>query len=308
MVSEYKSTEHLGPDEWHVVFDLLKDNQKAKRKDALKELSGWDGTTVGRALAVGKLIMSRGLKPLDKEEAEQIAETARYDTKAKFIQSAHYAYLNWHNDYSTKEYLRKSHLDNLKKQLEVLRSCLTSPQLELGADFRDYPLELFGEGWSQDWRLEPVTWFRLCTPDLTDEAKWGLEYQQLKQHMKDSSFEKHYLQLYQEVINLDKAYKEAATNFQRDYKKTWEDMQVKMVSPYDISRIPAFSEPDWEEYESCCDRTLGDMMVDKFAESIDGLYQWQGKLENMLDQLNKDLLPSIVDSVIANGKCNGCPK
>lgn len=249
MVSEYKSIDHFGPAEWRLIYQLLKDNPTAKRKDAKKVLSGRNDTTLGRALAVGKLLLSRGPKPLDKEEAEQIAETARYDTTGSYVLKAHFTYLTWLDDYSTKEYKKRRHLDDVMNQLKVLRSCLTSPHLELGADSRPYPLELFGEGWSQDWRLEPITWFRLCAPDLIDEwGKWGTEYQQLRQHMTQSQFENYYRQLYLEVINLDKAYKKVAESFQGDYKKTWENMRSKMISPFNVSRIPAFPEPDWEEY------------------------------------------------------------
>jgi len=295
---------------YFTVFNQLTKEPNITIRQLRRQLPGPpDMKTVTKAHHAAERLLSRGVEPLTVPEAKEIADSiGEYGATPKYVDDVFDHLCAWRTDQIGKGVLKTRHLEEVFQQLELLRFCLTNPKLELEADFRDYPLELFGEGWSQDWRLEPVTWFRLCTPDLSDENKWGPEFLQLKQHMKDSPFEKHYWQLYQESINLDKAYKETAINLQGEYKQIWENIQKKMISLYNISRIPAFPEPDWEQCQSCCNRELGDKIVSKFAEFIDSLYEWQGKLEKMLSQLNQDLLPSVIEQIIVDGKCDECPQ
>jgi len=202
--------------------------------------------------------------------------------------------------------LHSRHVDRVIRSVDLLRSCLINPKLVLIPKRREYPLELNG----QDWRLEPLTWFRLCTPDLSNEELWGPEFFILKQHMKESPFWKHYYQLWQEAIKLDKAYQDVARNLgqrDREFNETWREIEKHMVHPYHISRIPDDPEPDWEQYKSCCDRAQSEKLIKMLIRVIPDLVDQQCGLEQLLEQLHQDLLPDEIEPLIVSGHCDNCP-
>ena len=329
MVSEYKSTDHLGPEEWHAIFNLLTEhpkierkdavelllkNPKIKRKDAVKLPQKWDPTTIGRALVVGKLIMARGNKPLDKEEAEQIAETAKYGTKASFVLNAHFGYIIWCDDYNKKRILKERHTDDLLDLAVKIRSCIERPNLDEEADYHQL-LNVRG----YDWRLDPVMWFYLCTPDVSKTDYWGTDPALLKSHiesnpLKKSLFWDHMDQLWQKVKTLDHEYDKMAIEIMADdseFKKYWESIQLEKVKReeegvYKPSRTP-LSVTLVNDIRPYYDESKVDEVIDKFAKTDFTLSVHQYELEEILNQLYKDLNPNGINPLIVNGHCGECP-
>ena len=294
----------LSKDEWQILFQLIADGED--RGAARNKLKHRDPATIKRAYNVAATLHIRGKQSLDDSEAEAIALQAKYLITAGFVKNAFVQYLAWRKRRSTIELLRKRHLKRLIAEVGMLRSCLTDPQLEWVPAIRKEPLIIRG----QDWRLDPITWVRLCTPDLTDQDKWGPLFPSLKAHMKESPFWRHYLELRKTAHDLDKAYEEAARELAKgddEFSKSWDKIQNEKLLMAKPSRVPDFPEPEWGECRPCYEQEDCSNILRRFAKIIPDVHNRLSALENQLEQLNKDLLSHEVEPIIARGHCDNCP-
>ncbi len=187
-------------------------------------------------------------------------------------------------DYRTvKTYLEKVPTD-LKS---LLAPCLTDPNLSIRVAYESYPLELY----NQDWRLDPITWFYLCTPDLSEDKErfWSKAYAKFKEKMEKSGFWQHYGKLKSAAYRLQSAYKEAAPNLPTELIAVWESIQKELTLRLMPSRIPQNPEPDWEAWRPVHDPDTCKKVFTAFLKLIPDLYTQLIEMEELLQKLNDDL-------------------
>jgi hypothetical protein len=215
--------------------------------------------------------------------------------------------------FQSSDYARKNHLDNMNKQADILRSCLEDNKLYLQSGYTlRKPLEINGN----DWRLDPVTWVRLCTPDFSDESLWGREFPLLKAHTKGSPFWKHLSELHQKAVNLEQDYEKAAQKLVTEddrFAAIWEVFRKRKLEllPHRPSRNPiALDDDDLSQYEPSCKPDLCEQIIDRLSKVDNKINSLDRpiELEVLLDQLNIDMVSTNIQTVIAKGWCDGCPK
>jgi len=300
--------EQMTSKDWYRIFDLALEKPDIEIKDAEKILDK-HRTTVGRALRIAKYLIERGTKPLDEEIAELIAKNVGYGTTIKFVNGAYYHYLNWRDDYSTKELLKRLHLNTLLSQVSELCSCLEHPTLN------DLPERELLEVRGYDWRLDPMMWFYLCTPSFSRKDLWGSEFPKLESHMKESPFWEHLEQLKQAVKALEKDYDGIARTLFKDdqrFEEFWKSIQLKRLERetdwgYKPSRTLHTPEPEPEDLKLYYDQEYAKEVMKRFIDIANDLPLRQFELEKMLDQLYIDLLPDEINPIIVKGHCEKCP-
>lgn len=181
----------------------------------------------------------------------------------------------------------RKHLGSVGRRelTEKLCPCLTNPHLELPNRYATYPLELH----EQDWRLDPITWFYLCTPDFSEEGMMYWEDKFVKQ-LKRSSFWNHYQKLKIEVYRLQKDYENSAPTLADEDRNIWQQIQGERNEHFLPSRVPISLEPDWDQWEPYYDREYCDRVIRVFNDNIDDLTDRLCGLEELLQQLNGDLI------------------
>jgi hypothetical protein len=145
--------------------------------------------------------------------------------------------------------LRQEHLQRLKQYPDVIRKCLEHPTLTYLPDrglltFRGY-----------DWRLDPVKWFYLSTPDFSSED-WGPELTMFRSHSSESNFWVHLEQLKEATNELLNEYDSAAPILSRNnqtFDNFWSTIKPKRTCWEDDywsgrpSRTPSYPEPNMNE-------------------------------------------------------------
>lgn len=305
-----KMASRLSQSEWNQIFNLLVQNPRAEISDAQELLPNKHRTTVARALIVARLLLDRGNLELNEEIAEVITHAAGYGVTNRYVFDTYHHYHNWLEEKKHRKSPSAFHQENLRSIVALIRSCLEHPILNDLPDYRDL-LEVRG----YDWRLDSITWFYLCTPDFGDTASWGKEFVWLKSHMDKSPFWEHLEQLKRAVNDLRKDYNRIAVKlFHNDQqlKRFWTKIQVEQLrrerDRHDRpSRTAHTPEPSAEDFKPYYDQDYAKIIMQKFNSADGSLVGKQLELEKMLDQLNDDLLPDVIDPVILSGHCDKCP-
>ncbi len=169
----------------------------------------------------------------------------------------------------------------------LLSPCLTDPHSSIRVAYESYPLELH----NQDWRLDPITWFYLCTPDLSEDKErfWSKAYAKFKEKMEKIGFWQHYVKLTSAAYRLQSAYKEAAPNLPTELIAVWESIHKELTLRLMPSRIPQNPEPDWEAWRPVHDPNTCRKVFTAFLKLIPDLYLQINEMEELLQKLNDDL-------------------
>lgn len=305
-----KMAGHLSQGEWNQIFNLVVQNPHAAISDAEKLLPKKYRTTVARALIVARLLLDERDKELDEEMVDVIVRAAGYGVTKRYVFNAYHHYRNWLEEKGYRKSPSAFHQENLRSTVASIRACLEHPILNDLPDYRDL-LEVRG----YDWRLDPITWFHLCTPDFNDTASWGKEFVWLKSHMDKSPFWEHLEQLKRAVDDLRKDYDKTAVKLfhnNQQFKEFWTKIQVEQLrrerDRHDRpSRTAHTPEPSAEDFKPYYDQDYAKIIMQKFNSADSNLTEKQLELEKMLDQLNDDLLPDEIDPVILSGHCDKCP-
>jgi hypothetical protein len=322
MSSEHKWHDYLEQEEWFSLFELVKNKPDATRKDALslpifnKRVPKRAPSTVGRALNVALWLVQRDDNTLTQDDIKQYLKHAGYGTTLHYVEEANRRFIEWKTGSkiplkrSLVDYLERLHLDNILSQLETLRSCLEYPTLN---DLPDYRTLLNVRG--NDWRLDPVMWFYLSTPDFSNKDLWGPKFPMLESHMKESPFWEHLEHLEHMVKDLEKYYDIIALKLSAEdqrFRDFWRAIQVERLRRetawgYKPSRTTHSPEPTPEDFKLYYDQEYAKEVTKRFERIDDGLSLRQFELEKMLDQLNNDLLPDLINPIIVRGHCEKCP-
>ncbi|MFC2027933.1 hypothetical protein ACFLU3_04525, partial [Chloroflexota bacterium] len=203
--------------------------------------------------------------------------------------------------------LDQRHIDRTINAVNRIRNCLDDPHLEMEAWHGVDPRLLLG---SHDWALVPEDWVSLTTPDFSDEALWGDELQQLKQHLEPSPFWEHLEELKQAAKELKEGLRETAQQVGEqspNFKRAWEDFLSSCDHTLRYTRTPKFPEPDWDTIIHPCSDRFTEKVCKVLADGpMPGIYDRLRDLKMKLDQLNKDLAPDAIEPLIINSTCDYC--
>lgn len=307
-MADYRALQ-LTPNEYRTIFDLVREGKELSF--AKKKLKYRDRTTVARAYNVATLLYCRGIMPLSDEEATKIVEDAKYHTNAHYVHHAFLLYKTWHQDQQAHRLLRNEHTHLIKEEAKRLRACIRNPRLHMLPDKREL-LEVD----NQDWRLDPVMWFYLCTPDFSDRRKWSELFPLLTKHMRGSTFWKDSGGLRTAVRKLEEDYQIAAIQLGKDFdqfRELWNQMSVeKLIRKKDKffrpSRYPDAPPEEFEGFEPIYDRNYCEEVLGKFSKVIEGLPMRLLGLEQKLEQLYNDLEPLKIYPIIDQSYCCECPQ
>ena len=125
--------------------------------------------------------------------------------------------------------------DTIKSEMRtILAPCLTNPHLEQTDTAGRGPLELN----QQNWRLDPITWFFLCAPDLSEVGKayWRIEFKEFRNKMEKITFWQHYQNLRDKVNDLQNKYEKAINKLSAGQSEVWERIQRERTSCFPPSR------------------------------------------------------------------------
>lgn len=183
----------------------------------------------------------------------------------------------------------QKHIDKVMQDqyAAVLSTCLSKPHINVPSNYTPVPLELHG----QDWRLNPIIWFHLSAPDLSEDAEvhWERDFPSLVRRLKGQSFWRHYLKLKSDAYALQQEYECAAQALSEEDQVTWENTQHDRNAHFLPSRVPDEPEPAWDEWEPCYDHGYADRVVRVFGHQIKGLTEKMCNLEDGLQRLSDDL-------------------
>ena len=181
-------------------------------------------------------------------------------------------------------------MDPIDQVAHMLRKCLFNPYLSVPPRHVRYPLELYG----QDWRLNPITWFQLCTPDLSDDTEpyWEQAYPKFMKYLTRTQFWSHYVKLRYDVFKLHKEYENAVQKLSGSdisLRECWDNLESQRLRHFPLARVPTFPEPNWNDWEPGYDQEYCDKILSRFSSIIPDVHDRLISLDNMLQQLNDDL-------------------
>jgi len=193
---------------------------------------------------------------------------------------------SWQSTDVAQKVIKISEFNNL------ISLCLYNPHTEVCTELQ-YWKPLHVEDF--DYRLDPITWFYLCTPDFSEARYWKPCFLELKQYLQEIGFWNHYLELQGSVWKLQKQYEKVAKKLSEEdevFQEIWEQIQDKRLRALRPSRIPADPSSDLKNYKPCYDSGYCDKVMKVLAENINGFSNWLYYLEEQLQKLNDDLLCS----------------
>jgi hypothetical protein len=303
--------------DWHLMFDILEKNPDITREYAyLKFQKNWARSTIGRALNVSRFLFTLKDGYLSHEEVFKIADNAGYSAKNPFVQKAFGCYLTWKlkkgkDDSNIKtSYAVRKHYDDLFATLEKLRLCTEYIGSDSGADrtlliFRD-----------NDWRIDPVQWFYLSTPDL-ESQDWQPILQQLKLHTPDWKFWKHWEHLKTKVIQESEKIQKACNEISKtndEFMRVWQDIRLMLsINNYELgkwfrpSRTCLKPEPDTDFLEQLADDDTIEYIINEIEKAVpEPLWEDFIQLEMDLEKIKKDLAEPMLFDWILKLSCGAC--
>jgi len=295
---------------WEIFNSVSEGKEQA---DVVKKFKNRrNPTTIKTAYNVAKLLHCRGTGPLSRKEAQEIADEARYHANVTYVQTAFIHYKAWHEDRLANKVRREEHTRLIKEEAKRLRACVRNPRLHMLPDKREL-LEVD----NQDWRLDPVMWFYLCTPDFSNsKRRWGDSFSLLRQHTRGSSFWKDYGDLWKAARKLEEDYQIAAIQLGKDfdeYRELWNQISVEKLgrkrgSLFRPSKYPDAPLEEYEDFIPSYDTYYCDQVLSRFSKIIEGLVMQLLELEQKLEQLYSNLEPHKIYPIIDQGYCCECPQ
>ncbi|MFO8102218.1 MAG: helix-turn-helix transcriptional regulator [Dehalococcoidia bacterium] len=267
--------------EMNVDDALAEFGKRYEKVRFLKEELGWIDNDIGNKFDIRSFDVRRDLKL-----AYEVEEARR--------------------EGMSKADLRRRHLERIYDQVGILRSCLLDPQFETIPYSARPPLDVMG----QDWRLDPTTWLKLCTPDFSDPNLWGSDFPSMRQHMGNSPFFANLKALAYSVRDLEQKYADlSATIAAREdaFGSSWQAFQDRKIWRPEPSRTPASPRLEDLDYEPYYGAGYCQNVLAAFYELDPDLPSYQCNLEEQLQQLNNDLLPDTIEPIIESGHCDQCP-
>ncbi len=305
----------LEQQDYFLIFELMTKNPNISIKDLRRKLLGPPHKkTVTKAHNVIEQLIELGKRPLTEEKKKQIEESvAGYDGTIKYVNDVYNQLNTWRRKLAVNKLLREEHLQDLINLSKSIRRCIEQPNLDERPDY--HPL-MSVRGY--DWRLDPVMWFYLCTPDLSKTDSWRTEPVLLKSHIennpvKDSPFWEHLDQLWQKVKSLEHDYDKTAIKLMKEdkeFRKLWKSIQVERMQReksegYKPSRTP-LSLTLITDIKPYYDQGKVDGVMSRF-KVIGHLSSRQFEIEQILGQVYKDLSPNEINDIIISGYCDKCP-
>ena len=300
---------HLTDHDIETIFAELEKNPNLQAHE-LQQITGRDPKTARRMLRTANKVLDwRREQPPPDHQFGEMAAAIRYGVSAEYVRH----FFQVHGTRQAR--LRRpqsAHLDDLYGQLGKLKACfenVDSPYLP--PDYREL-LEVRG----CDWRLDPMMWFYMCTPDLSDMRRWDPEFKQLLEHMEGGEFKKRFGKLRDTVQELEKTLVRLVqatkdTELQEKFKAIqvgWL-LRRKPDTPKP-HRVGSSSEP--EDLEPDYTPTFAEQVMAKLeAVPLDiwrvcGMIEKQLALEEQLQALQTYLSSDEIRQVIKRGKCSGC--
>ncbi len=207
--------------------------------------------------------------------------------------------------------LRERHLNYICNQAILVLECMENAELKRGArefGIDDYePLQIG----SNDWRLDPVNWCDLVSPDFTPEKAWGDAFDLFKQHTKESRFWFHLEELHKNAKYLWEKYDSFAGKFSTadtQLNEKWE--LIKKTREYTLlnSRNPLTPTLEYQNANPYYSNYDCEQIMKRFYIIDPDLIKMQQGLQFLSEQLWDDLQPQNIDSTIYSGHCNKCPE
>jgi hypothetical protein len=311
----------LEQSDYFLIFELMTKNSNITIKDLKMALPHRPNKkTVTKARNVAEQLMKIKEQPPSDEQKKQIADSvAGYDGTVKYVNDVYNQLIAWRrkmggNELSIIELSIGKHLNDLIELASSIRHCIVPPNLDEEPDYH-HLMNVMG----YDWRLDPVMWFYLCTPDLNKVNSWPTEPALLKSHIesnpsKKSPFWEHMEELWQKVKALESVYDKRAVDLMKEdknFKEYWESIQFERVKREDVGGYKPSRTPlslsliiDVKPYY---DESKVDEVIREFEKIKDFLEGDQFELEQILNQLYKDLNPNEINDIIINGRCKKCP-
>jgi hypothetical protein len=271
-----------------------------------KKISG-SRTTKIKATEVGAIVFHHGSEPISNEEAAQIAKRVGYGTKASYVQNIRYEYLDW----LAREGKHQSlHIEELKKLANTFSLCIK--------DTREYELpdnRLLLEVDGIDWRLDPMMWFYLCTPDFEPMGKWGDLFPNLKEHLGQNPFWEHYEVLKNKADQLDSWFRLEVGKLGPEFhsrKDIWDELEkAKRDRRLNLTWYPSVfpnARPDERAgFEPGYDSTYADALLDLLGGNGLNPEIQMFELETLLVEMKQDLSVERMLPMIEESHCKDCP-
>jgi len=227
-------------------------------------------------------------RPTQKEVEFAVGKLG-YKNTAPFINGTFNYYFAWYvskvweNIFSSRS--SKSSITIPISIKSKLLSCLYNIHTEIATETEWVPLQYEG----LDYRLEPVTWFRICTPDLMDECCWSPHYDDMKHYLLENGFLNHYWELKKKADTLQSLYDFKIADLPLIYRMIYRNIRNRTERRFGPSRIPAEPKPDFKRYAPVCGHWLSGKIIIAFQNRIPELTDMLYDLEWRLQKLNDDL-------------------
>lgn len=152
----------------------------------------------------------------------------------------------------------------------------------------------------QNWRLDPITWFHLCVPDLREESEayWRTDFLKFKKILEKIDFWRRDQDLRNKVDDLQKEYEKAADKLPVSQREVWERIQRERKSSFPPSRTAESPNVDWKDWLHSDDYDSVEEVVKTFSHFIPGLDERLIGLEELLQQLNDNLTEEYINKEV----------
>ena len=190
-------------------------------------------------------------------------------------------------------------LNRLLHAIEEIRSCIYNPHLEWDFYLGDgRPLILNGRNYG----LVPHFWVPAVIPNLEDPALWEPGYGSLRRCLDSSLFWSHGEKLVDTSLVLYRDIRKFAEELgwgNPGFRIEWLKFLAMMEWENPSSRVPASPEPDWSRPFPPYKDGFAERVLDALSkELMPDIYQRLWKLPELLQQLNEDLAPEVIEPIL----------